>query len=474
MTTPSTPAPQLRRVLTLRDLVLFNIVAVLGLRWLATAAKAGPSALVLWLLAAALFFVPQGLAVLELSSRYPREGGIYTWTRETLGEGHGFLCGWCYWINNVLYYPNLLISTAVIATYVVGRGGTALADNRLYIIIATLGALWFAAGVNIAGASGGKWLQNLGGIGTYIPALMLIVLGGISVATHAPANTITLAGFRPDFSNLAALNLWASIAFAFSGMELSATMGDEVRDAARNLPRAIYIAAPLVAAAYILGSASVLWLVPVGELNITSGFIQAIVKGTEQIGGGAGLAWCGVLAAAAYTVGNMGGLGAWLVGPARVAFVIGLDRYFPPAFGRIHPRFGTPYVAILVQAVLATVFLLLSLVGRGTSVERAYLILLDTQLLIYFIPYLYLFLSFLIQVSRSAPAALRAVPGGRPVIKVLGACGFLVTALAMVLAGVPPEGGRQGALFLLKVAGGAAGFLAAGGLIYARGRRRAS
>ena len=95
------------RVLGLRDVVLFNMVAVIGLRWLATAAKAGPGTLALWILAAALFFIPQGLAVIALSARFPSEGGIYTWTRETLGEGHGFLCGWCYWINNVLYYPNL-------------------------------------------------------------------------------------------------------------------------------------------------------------------------------------------------------------------------------------------------------------------------------------------------------------------------------------------------------------------------------
>src|SRR5215510_266855 len=96
-------APQLVRALKLGDLVLLNLVAVLGLRHLATSAKAGPVTLVLWLLAAIFFFVPQGLVVMELSSRFPSVGGIYDWTKRALGEGHGFLCGWCYWINNVLY-----------------------------------------------------------------------------------------------------------------------------------------------------------------------------------------------------------------------------------------------------------------------------------------------------------------------------------------------------------------------------------
>ena len=119
---PRPDAPELPRALGLRDLVLFNVVAVLSLRWFATAAAAGPSSIALWVLAALFFFVPQGLAVSDLAARYPDEGGIYAWTKRAFGEGHGFLCGWCYWVNNILYYPNLLMSTAVVGTYVIGTG----------------------------------------------------------------------------------------------------------------------------------------------------------------------------------------------------------------------------------------------------------------------------------------------------------------------------------------------------------------
>ena len=480
--TVAAPAAPVRpqRVLRLRDVVLFNVVAVLGLRWLSTAARAGPGTLALWLLAAALFFVPQGLAVLALSARFPTEGGIYTWARETLGDAHGFFCGWCYWINNVLYYPNLLISTAVIATWVVGKGDTGLADNRLYVLTATLVALWGAVAVNVAGAGRGKWLQNVGALGTYIPATLLVVVGVFAAVTGPPANAFTRSSLTPHLSNLAALNLWASIAFAFSGMELSAAMGDEVVDAARTMPRAVLIAAPLIAAAYILGSASMLWLVPSAQVNITSGFIQGIAIGAARIG--PHVAWIGAAAAALYTIGNIGGVGAWLVGPARVAFVIGLDRYFPPAFGKLHPKYGTPYVAIMVPAVLATILLGVALLGKGTTVERAYLILLDTQILLYFIPYLYLFVTFLLQfgVGARARAATRAplgeatrvgarVPGGRPAAVVFGTSGLLMTAFAMILACIPPEGGEQAVLFLVKVLGGAGAFLVIGAVIYRNG-----
>src|SRR3954463_9458517 len=189
----------LKRALGLRDLVLFNLVAVVGLRWLATAAKAGPSALVLWVLAALLFFVPQGLVVTELSSRFPEEGGIYQWTKRALGEKHGYLCGWCYWINNVLYYPNLLISTAVIATFVIGKGESGISSDWTYVLTATLLALWLAVLLNIVGVGTGKWLQNAGGIGTYIPGVVLIVLGAIAAFTgHASANPVTARNLVPD------------------------------------------------------------------------------------------------------------------------------------------------------------------------------------------------------------------------------------------------------------------------------------
>jgi glutamate:GABA antiporter len=460
----------LRRELGTRDLVLFNVVAVLGLRWLATGAKAGPSALALWVLAALFFFVPQGLVVIELSSRFPEEGGIYQWTKRALGEKHGYLCGWCYWINNVLYYPNLLISTAVIATFVIGKGESGISNDWTYVLTATLICLWVAVGLNIVGMGTGKWLQNAGGVGTYIPGVILIVLGGALMLTgHPSANPITRANVMPNLRSLEGLNLWASIAFAFAGLELSSSLGGEVREPRRTLPRAILISAPLIAIAYLLGTAAVLWLVPRGEINVVSGFLQATANGARQIS--PSLWWLAPLAAAAYTVGNIGGVGAWLTGPARVAFSIGLDRYFPPAFGRVHPKWKTPYVAILVQATLATVFLLVSVLGRGTTVEKAYLIILDTQLLIYFIPYIYLFISFLIHRRTPAPAETVRVPGGPAVAWLVGVSGLSVALFAMVVAMVPPDGETNVLLFEAKVVGGALAFILFGGAVYWRAHR---
>jgi amino acid transporter len=463
--------PQLVRALKLRDLVLFNLVAVLGLRHLGTTGKAGPATLLLWLLAALLFFIPQGLAVIELSSRFPNSGGIYDWTKRALGEGHGYFCGWCYWINNVLYYPNLLMSAAVIATYAIGRGDTGLKDDLLFVTVTTLVCLWIAVAVNIVGVSTGKWLQNAGGIGTYIPGALIIIVGLYAWLTHPPANTITAGDLLPKSTDYDSLNLWISIAFAYAGLELSATMGDEIQNPRRALPLSVYVSAPLIAFIYVLGTGSVLWLVPREEISVVAGFLQALKAGVDQIS--PVLWWIAPLCAALYAVGSIGGVGAWMVGPARVAFAIGLDRYFPPAFSRIHPQWRTPYVAILVQAVLGTMFLLVFVLLGKTAVGQVYLILLSAQVIIYFVPYIYLFIVFLIHRRREGlrPEVMVA-PGGTIGAYATALSGLLVTVFAMALAFVPPPGTVSAWEFEAKTGGGVAALLLLGGILYWRAKSK--
>ncbi len=333
----------------------------------------------------------------------------------------------------------------------------------------TLGTLWIATLINIVGLGTGKWLQNAGGVGTYVPGLILILLGVYGAMTAPPANEFSVATLKPDLNNVPALNLLASIAFAFAGLELASTMGDEVENPRRNLPRSIFITAPLIAVVYIVGTAAVLWRLPNKDVNIVSGFLQAIKAGADNIS--PTLGWVAPLCAALYSIGNLGSVGAWLIGPARVAFVIGLDCYFPKAFGAIHPRWHTPYVAILVQATLATIFLLLSVLGKGTNVEDVYLILLDTQILIYFIPYLYLFVVFLIHRRQGENGSdLVLAPGGSIGRWLTGLSGIIATLFAMIIATIPPPDMGNTLLFRLKVIGGALGFILIGGLIYWRTR----
>jgi amino acid transporter len=465
----SKASSQLERRLTLRDLVLFNLVAVLGISWVATAAKAGPSSLTLWILGAIFFFIPQGLAVVQLSASFPDEGGIYAWTKMQFGEAHGFICGWCYWINNVLFYPTLLLSAAVAATFIIGQGETGLADNWTYVLPFTVIGLVVAVGLNVLGVGTGRWLQNVGGISIFLPGVLLVGLGLWRIGAGHPANVITLSQLKPDLTNLPVLNLWATIAFAFAGLELSSTMGSEIREPSRTLPRSIYIAAPAVALIYILGTCSMIWLVPSANINVVAGPLQAISNGVEGMGRSGTLAVA--LVALLLTIARIGGVGAWLTGSSRVAFVVGLDRYFPKAFARLHPRWHTPYVAIAVQGLIALLFLALSVLGKGTTVETAFLILVDMSLLIYFIPYLYLFACFIAHCWQDQSERPLIVPGGKVGATIAGIFGAGITLFAMLVALFPPPGTSSILNHEAKLIGGSAFLVAVGLLIYWRARR---
>ena len=184
--------------------------------------------------------------------------------------------------------------------------------------------------------------------------------------------------------------------------------------------------------------------------------------------------WVAPVAALLLTIARIGALGAWLTGSARVAFVVGLDRYFPPAFARVHPRWRTPYVAILIQAPIAAFFLLLSVLGKGTTVEKAFLILLDMSLLIYFIPYIYLFICFMVHCSgkRNDTNERLLVPGGAAGALIIGLCGLAITLFAMVVAMIPPPGTSDIWLYEAKVAGGSLFLVLVGLIIYWRAKRK--
>ena len=183
----------LKRVLGMWDIVTMNIVAVVGLRWISRSARAGAPSITLWILAWLLFFLPMALAVIELSSRYPEEGGLYRWARRAFGPVHGFMCGWCVWVNNLFYFPSLLLFVAANALLVFGTGAAGLADSRLYSTAFVLGSLWLCVLLNLLGLEILKRLHALGSVAMWLPAALLIVAGAIALVTNGPATDFSLA-----------------------------------------------------------------------------------------------------------------------------------------------------------------------------------------------------------------------------------------------------------------------------------------
>src|SRR3954466_12152163 len=384
MAEETAPKSQLRRAMGFWDVLLFNIAAVLGPRWIAAAAHNGTSSLSLWALAAVFFFVPTALVITELSTRYPAEGGLYVWTREAFGDFHGFVAGWAYWVYSFFYFPGLLVASASMSAYVGGAGHGHLANDRGFLLTVSLLLLAVAVGLNIVGLNIGKWLQNAGGVGTYLPLLILIGIALAVYSRHGSQVHITWHNTLPVW-NFDTVNFWSQIAFAFTGMELVCAMSEEVRNPKRTFPRAILASGVLIAVIYILGTVAAMVLVPPSNIDPKSGVFQAITSGSNLLG----IGFFGVLAALLVTVGNAGGVGTTVAGVARVPFVAGIDRYLPPAFGKLHPKWRTPYVAIIVQAVLSAAILLIA--NMNEKIAGAYEILINTTLIIYFIPFLYMF-----------------------------------------------------------------------------------
>jgi amino acid transporter len=452
------PEVRLRRALRLPDVVLFFVVAVIGLRWIATAAAAGPSGLVLWVVALITFFLPLGFAVIELASRHPEEGGIYVWARYAFGDLTAFMTGWLYWVSNVVYMPGLLYFGAANALYAFGPAAQVQANNPYYFILVSLVGLALAWWLNAVGAGVGKWLSNLGGIATWIPAAVLVALGVIAFKQFGSATPLSMKTLVPHLDFGHAL-LWSTIAFGFAGLEAASLMGDEIDDPRRTVPRAIVLAGISIAAIYILGTLAVLVALPQADVTGLSGILQA----TDHMATVTG--WSTVTPAMALLVafGCLGGAGAWLASTSRLPFVAGIDRYLPPAFGRLHPRWGTPHVALGVQAAAAGVIAILG--QAGATVKGAYDALVAMGVITYFIPYLVLFAAY-----ARAKGNLRT-PGGRPVVILLATLGGVTTAVALVLAAVPPSDAPDKMWAVTKVVGGSAVLAVIGAFLFARRRR---
>jgi len=212
--------PQLHRVLGTVDLVLLNVAAIVGLRWLSFAAGIGPSSLTLWVLGLITFFIPSALTVLELSSRLPGEGGIYLWSKAAFGEQHGFIVGWSLWIANLVFFPSLLLFGAGVFLYILGGDWLKLAEDPIYNGTFCLAILWSVIVLNIIGLERAKWLLNIGAVATWAAGAMVLCGGVLAWRRFGAATPITPAALVPNFGSLATLASFATIALAFDGLEL--------------------------------------------------------------------------------------------------------------------------------------------------------------------------------------------------------------------------------------------------------------
>ena len=457
----------LKRALGLRDLTLFYVVSGLSVRWVASAAAAGPSTLVVWVIALVAFFVPLAASVIELSSRYPQEGGLYVWTRVAFGDFWGFMSAWMYWMSNLPYFPAVLYFGAASVLFALPSHRQVLAADSGYYAWFAVGWLLVITVLNVVGLNIGKWLNNVGTLGSVVPLGVLFALAAVSAWRFGSATRFSGTAMAPHLS-LGNAIFYSTIFFAFGGCEAGSFMGDEIRDPRRTVPRALLMGGAVLAVGYLAGTLAMLVALPGSEVGGPDGFVLGLAALCSRLGVG----W--MVAPLALLVGwnAVGGAAAFLSSTSRLPFVAGIDRYLPASFGKIHPRFRTPWVAI---ATYGAAGMAVALLGQaGTTVRGAYNVLVSMSIIAYFLPYLLLFAATIrLQgdafVTESTDAV--RIPGGRYAATALAVVGLLSTAATIVLSVVPAVDELNKTLAVVKVLL-LTGLLVGGGVAVFVGARR--
>ena len=442
--------PHLKRVLGRWDLVLLFVVAVFNLNVVPSIAANGGVTVWLWIISLLLFFWPQGIAVIELSHRYPGEGGVYLWAKEVFGDFHGFLSGWCYWTNNMLYVPTVMLYFVGVSVFALGQGHEQLADNKLFAMSASILLLTLLTILNIVGLGVGKWLNNLGAIGTGIAAAVLIGLG-LTIYFQF-GTTVTAADFHVPADPRFVLNSFGVICFGLVGLELASIMGDEIRDPQKTLPGAVAWGGIISGALYIGATLTLLIAVSKNDISVLQGIVQAVSHMASRVG----VAWIITPFAIMLSL-SIAGIGsAWMGGSARIPFVAGLDSYMPSWLGSIHPKYATPWAALIVQGIVSLVLIVINFVASG-GVQEAFQTMLSLAVVLQLVPFLYVFAALIKFAFRKNDAGARY---GKGTMLFAGISGLLTTILGIALAFFPARQITSLFKYELKMVGFTLGFLA--------------
>lgn len=450
----------LKKELRLGDLVLTQIVYILGFTWLAYAGQLGAGHILYWIPAVLFFYIPSGIVVLHLSREMPLEGGIYQWAKLRLGALPGFLVALNLWATTTLLITSSASITSNDLSYFAGPGHDWLVGNRLVTIgigVSLIGGLMVIAR---RGLSLGKWLQNAAGalfVGTFVALVLFALprwLGVAGVVASVPV------GLTLPASTLINLNLLGKMGFgAFCGLDGNSIFSGETRDpdTVRTIRRSIWLAGPLIAIIYVVGTACILTFTAPGAIDMTSPTMQALSRGAHA----AGIA--GVVIPVATALGIFGTIGQGTVSfnvAARLPMVAGWDHLLPRWFSRLHPRFATPTGSILFIGLITIAMTVLVNIGVGG--QEAFQTSFNAALICWALTYMVMFSVPLVGSGEKAPMNVR----------IAAASGLAMTVLYAVLSIFPVIDVKAPLAFTLKVGGIVLALNSAGALYFWWARRR--
>ena len=451
---------ELHKELSVWDLAVAQILFIVGLQWVGVAAKQGPSHVVFWLIAVALFYLPSALVAVWLTRAMPLEGGLYQWAKLGFNEFVGFLVAWNLWLFAILNMTNIGLQFTQYLGYIFGPRAAALMAQNWVVALTTAVVVCALVGITIVGLQVGKWVHAVGGVLMLAIFAMIIVLPWINVA-HGALNAYHPLQTAAPVISLFSLNLLGKMGFgAFGGFEYVAIHAGECRDPIRSITRATAIAAPIIVLMFILGTSAVLGMIPVDDIDLIAPIPQLLSVGFGPLGAVAAIVPITLSAMIAIRFAQAS---VNFAGSTRLPMVAGWDSLLPAWFTRLDERYKTPVNSILFVGVATFALSTLGLVGVGK--QEAFQLLWNSAGTFYGLTYLAMFAVPLFGLRR---ARIRA-PWW---VKLCALSGLLMTGLYVCLSVLPiiPVGSRT--IFALKITGLIAVTNLIGVAFYASGRRR--
>jgi glutamate:GABA antiporter len=451
----------LKKPLALRDLVLTQILFVVGSSWVGTAAKLGQAHLFFWLLAIVLFYIPQAAVVIYLSKRMPLEGGIYQWAKLAFNEFAGFMVAWNLWLLSIMVIAlgGMFVTTNI--SYAIGDNAAWMPHSKWCVSLVSCAMVGGLGLIAVRGLSLGKWVHNVGGFTMLAVYAALIALPFIALMRGNLKEYHPLVLAAPTMSIFYCLNIFTKLSVgALSGFEYVAILAGETRSPGRDIGRSVMIASPVIALAFILGTSSVLAFIGDKPIDLIGPVPQTLRLGLRFFPIASAIASIAIIL---MTVRTIASTSVHVTGSSRLPMVAGWDRLLPNWFSRLHPKFKTPINSVIFVSALTLTIGVASQIGAG--IQEAFQLVDNASNIFYGIVYATLF-----AIPLVGATALRT--GAGIWLRVAAVCGFGVSLLAIFFTIYPIIDVPSPLTFAVKIIAVTAIANAIGVAIYLAGKKR--
>jgi amino acid transporter len=451
----------LKKELGVRDLALTQILFIVGLTWIGVAGKLGPSHVVFWLLALVLFYLPSAAVVIYLNRLMPLEGGLYQWAKLGFNQTVGFMLAWNLWLYVIVFTSEIGLQCATYLSYAIGPSAAWMTSSSWFVALSSALILSLMVITSTIGLSVGKWVHNTGGI------FMITIFGAVVLLPVIGLLTGTLAEYHPFRTHLPELSLYnlnilGKMGFgALGGFEYMAILAGETRAPARSVTRSVFIAAPVIALMFVLGTSAVVAYVPNNDIDLIGPVAQVLRIGYGPFGIAAPLVTIAILMTLAMRVGQAS---VAFTAVTRLPMVAGWDHMLPAWFSRLHATYKTPVNSIILVGASSFGIASLSLIGVGQA--EAFQLVFNASGIFYALTYVVMFAIPLF--------GLRAVTPGPPMwLRLASLSGLLMTVLYIVLSVFPIIKVESVSTFALKITMMIVAMNLVGiGILLSAGRRR--